>query len=103
MQQTLTYNRSVILRSKETPGAFPDIKVNITREFVHPHPLVLDLEYQTPPPDGSTGETHDFMRVPAELDYPFGDCPRLFQVVSRDAETRTIIIEVNEKVEIVQV
>lgn len=101
MQQTLTYNRSVILRSKETPGAFPDIKVNITREFVHPHALVLDLEYQSPPPDGSTGETHDFTRVPDELVYPFGNGLRLFKVVQKNAEARTITIEVDDKIELV--
>lgn len=101
-QEILTYNRSVILRSNQTPRAFPDIKVNITREFVHPHPLVLDIEYLAPSPNGSSGDTHDFSRVPEEFDYPFGDCPCLFKVVRKDAEARTISIELGDKVELVR-
>jgi len=102
MQHTLTYNQGVTLRSRQSPGAFPDTKAKITREFVHPYPLVLDLEYLTPPPDGSSGETHDFMRVPDELVFPFGDGPCLFKVVHKDAEARIITVEVDDSVEIVQ-
>lgn len=101
MLHTLTFNQRVTLCSRLSPGAFPDTKVKITREFVHPYPLVLDLEYLTPPPDGSSGETHDFLRVPDEINYPFGNGPCLFKVVSKDAEARTITIELDDKVEIV--
>lgn len=101
MQLTLTYRKGVTLRSRKSPGVFPDTRLKITRELVHPYPLVLDLEYLTPPPDGSSGETHDFLRVPAELIYPFGEGARLFKVVSKDAEARTITIELDDTVEIV--
>lgn len=101
MQHVLTYLRSVTLRSRQSPGAFPDMKIRITREFTYPYPLVLDLEYLSAPPDGSSGETYDFLRVPDELIYPFGVGQRLFKVIRKDADACTITIEVDENVEIV--